>query len=374
MEQEFKYYAFISYSSKDTAWGRRVQRKLEGYRMPATLCRQRGWKRRPISPIFFAPTDIQPGGLDNELQQRLRASRNLIVICSPRSARSTWVGQEIEYFNGLGRADSIHFFIVDGVPHSGDPATECFHPVLEQLGMPEILAANIHEHNYRWPWLNRERAYVQLISKLLGVEFDAIWRRHRRRLVQKLIGLGVALLVVLAAVWAAWHASQPFEAQVTLAEATAHNGHLPPLRDAVVTITLDNETKADTLAGIDGRVTFANIPRRLLGKPARLTVACRDFVTVDTTVALGRDITLNVNRDPATYGHLRFAVWRDGHPVEGVRLAIGGRQVTSGAGGLVELNIPLAGQRTAYPVVADVPLLDDTLHAPCGQDDIIRLR
>jgi hypothetical protein len=36
--QEFKYYAFISYNSKDVAWGKRVQRKLEHYRMPATLC------------------------------------------------------------------------------------------------------------------------------------------------------------------------------------------------------------------------------------------------------------------------------------------------------------------------------------------------
>jgi len=54
--------------------------------MPATLCGERGWKRRPMDPVFFAPTDIQPGGLTAELQERLRASRNLIVLCSPRSA------------------------------------------------------------------------------------------------------------------------------------------------------------------------------------------------------------------------------------------------------------------------------------------------
>ena len=77
-EQEFKYYAFISYNSKDTEWGKRVQRKLEHYRMPATLCHERGWNRTPIRPVFFAPTDIQPGGLDDELQERLRVSRNLV--------------------------------------------------------------------------------------------------------------------------------------------------------------------------------------------------------------------------------------------------------------------------------------------------------
>ena len=46
MKQEFKYYAFISYSSKDTSWGKELQRKLENYRMPATLCQERGWARQ----------------------------------------------------------------------------------------------------------------------------------------------------------------------------------------------------------------------------------------------------------------------------------------------------------------------------------------
>ena len=63
MTNPFKYFAFISYSSKDTAWGKRLQKKLEGYRMPATLCNERGWKRKPMDPVFFAPTDIQQAAL-----------------------------------------------------------------------------------------------------------------------------------------------------------------------------------------------------------------------------------------------------------------------------------------------------------------------
>lgn len=37
--QQYKYFAFISYSSKDAEWGKKVQRKLEHYRMPAMLQR-----------------------------------------------------------------------------------------------------------------------------------------------------------------------------------------------------------------------------------------------------------------------------------------------------------------------------------------------
>lgn len=54
MEQQFKYFAFISYNSKDTEWGKRVQKKLEHYCMPATLCREHGWESRtPIKPVLF---------------------------------------------------------------------------------------------------------------------------------------------------------------------------------------------------------------------------------------------------------------------------------------------------------------------------------
>ena len=126
--EQFKYFAFISYSTKDTEWGKRLQKKLEHYRMPATLCSEHNWDRKPMNPIFFAPTDIQPGGLTEELQERLKASKNLIVICSPNSAQSEWVGKEIEFFHNLGRTKNIHFFIVDGIPHSVTPATECFNP------------------------------------------------------------------------------------------------------------------------------------------------------------------------------------------------------------------------------------------------------
>lgn len=112
MEQQFKYFAFISYSTHDTKWGKRIHKELESYSMPATLCSKHGWKRKPLNPIFFAPYDIQPGGLTEELKNRLRQSKNLIVICSPNSAQSYYVGLEIEFFHQLGRTKNIHFFII----------------------------------------------------------------------------------------------------------------------------------------------------------------------------------------------------------------------------------------------------------------------
>lgn len=261
--EQYKYFAFISYNSKDTEWGKKVQRKLEHYRMPATLCSERGWERNPIKPVFFAPTDIQPGPLSDELKERLKASSNLIVICSPNSAQSEWVGREIEFFHSLGRTKNIHFFIVDGVPHSGDPATECFNPIVEKLGLPEILGANINEHISRWPWVNRERAYVQLISKLLEVEFDAIWQRHKRLLIQKVIYWSIATLMVIASLIGVWIKNQPVDVRLHLQQSSMNNDQLPPLENAVIRITLDNETKVDTVSSLADSASFANIPSKI---------------------------------------------------------------------------------------------------------------
>ena len=377
MAQDFKYYAFISYNSKDTVWGKRVQRKLEHYRMPATLCNERGWKRTPIRPVFFAPTDIQPGGLTDELQERLKASRNLVVICSPNSAQSDWVGKEIEFFHSLGRTSNIHFFIVDGKPHSGDPSTECFNPVIDKLGLPEILGANIHERNYRWPWLNKERAYVQLVSKLLGVEFDAIWQRHKRLLFRKALAWFFGIAAVIAALVAVWIGNQPFDTTVRLNEASVHNDQLPPMHDAVVTISLDNESKSDTILSIDQTGRFTNIPHRYLDKKVRMTFACLnfpyDFLPLDTTLVLSRDVTLNIHRDPKVYGQVSFGLFNPETEtfITGTRLEVAGQVVTTDKEGHVSLFVPLEKQRKTYQVKAPFPLYNDMLTMPCGESDVL---
>ena len=373
MNDTFKYFAFISYNAKDTAWGKRLQKKLEHYKMPAALCSEHGWKRKPIRPVFFAPTDIQPGGLSNELQERLKAAQHLVVICSPNSAKSEWVGREIEYFHSLGRADNIHFFIVDGTPHSGNPDTECFNPVIDKLGLPEILGANIHEKIYRWPWLNRERAYVQLISKLLGVEFDAIWQRHKRQLIRHSLLWAAGGLVVLATLIGVGKANQPFDAEIRLDETSTTNSQLPPLHNAVVTLSLDNETKTDTIPSVDTATTFSNIPHRFLSKPVHVTVSCLDFLDTDTTLVLTRQTVFPLRRDPAVYGNIHFKLWDiiNEEPVAMATVEIEGQQTQSDENGLVSLSLPLDKQRKAYKIRTDLTLVNDSIFMPCGEDDVI---
>lgn len=373
MEQQFKYFAFISYSSHDTQWGKRLHKKLESYSIPSTLCKKYGWKRKPLNPIFFAPYEIQPGTLSEELKDRLRESRHLIVICSPYSAQSYWVGLEIEFFHQLGRTKDIHFFIIDGVPNSGDKTTECFNNKIKELGIPEILGANIHEKVYRWSWLNRERAYVQIVTKLLGVEFDSIWQRHKRMLWQKMTLWLMCLTAVLAALMGTWLANRPVDVKVSLNEVSVHNNNLPPLHNAVITLMLDNERKTDTLHTMDNTTTFTNIPANMLGKKVMVQFVCEDWCTTDTTLELSKNIELNISRDINAFGHVRFTLYDSQvTPIAGKTINISGVKATSNAQGVVDAVIPFEKQNIIYKLTSsEVSLADTIIDAKCGDSDAV---
>ena len=375
LQTQYKYFAFISYNSHDIAWGKRLQRKLESYRMSATLCSEHGWQRRPINPVFFAPYDIQPGGLSQEIQDRLNASRHLIVICSPHSARSGWVGKEIEYFHQLGRTKNIHFFIVEGEPHSGNPDTECFNPIVETLGLPEILGANIHEQIFRWSWLNKERAYVQLISKLLGVEFDTIWQRHKRLLIGKCIAWAIGIVCVLSAMIGVYVVNQPIDVKLKLNEASYLNTNLPPLRNAEVVLKLQNEEKRAVVVSLDSFAVFKNIPSKFLNKEVQVLAHAKDYLDVDSTVFLSENLTIDIHRNPSVYGDVKFQIWdEDANGVPLVDVSILGYKDTSTIDGYISLYIPLEEQRDKYHVASSVPLQRETIYMPCGENDILIIK
>ena len=377
MQEEFKYYAFISYSSHDAQWGRKLQRKLEGYKMSSTICQEHGWKRKPLNPIFFAPTDIQPGPLSTELQDRLRASKNLIVICSPHSARSQWVSREIEYFHSLGRTEHIYFFIIDGIPHSGNPDTECFNSVVEKLGLPEILGANINEKIYRLPWLNRERAYVQLVTKLLGIEFDTIWQRHRRQLFMRIASWMFALLFLLVLVSTVWGMNKPVSVGLSLKEISFRNTVLPPLKDAVVHLMIDKEVKTDTLAYLEDTIYFLNIPKKYIGKEVHLKITCKDYLDVDTMITLTDHVSVQMNRDKRVYGHVHFQLWNSNteNPLPNRYVYVDGIRVKSDSLGFVDLTIDIERQKQKYSVRSDdLDLLDSLVYMPYGENDVIRVK
>lgn len=358
---EYKYFAFISYNSADLKWGKRLQRKLEHYKMPATLCSERGWERYPIRPVFFAPTDIQPNDLNEELKSRLRDSKNLIVICSPNSAKSKWVAAEIEYFYSLGRAKDIHFFIVEGSPNSENPNDECFNPVIKSLGLDGVLGANVNEHNYSLPYLNRERAYVQLVTKLLGIEFDTIWQRHKRCIAKRCMIAISLVAIVMITIISVWNTSRSIDISVMLKENTLPNDNLPQLSDAEIILTAEDYTRSARVTSIDDVVVFTNVPRSLIGNSVRFDFIdfpdspdSKNYHPESIEATLAKTNIIAISRDTIKYGSLRAQIMdKSYNPLPNREIEVAGITVVSDDNGNIDIQIPYSRQNQGYVVEGD---------------------
>ncbi len=187
---EFVYDAFISYSHRDMAWAKWLQHRLETFHVPREIAGERMGRRR--LRVFRDQTDLAGAELQASLNRELEKSRFLVVICSPASAASRWVDEEIRTFRRLGRRDRIIPFIVSGEPMSDQPELECFPPCL-RTGEEEDdpLGVNIQE-------IGRGKAFLKLVSVLLEVRFNRLVDREKQRRRRTLLVICALCTVTLA--------------------------------------------------------------------------------------------------------------------------------------------------------------------------------
>ena len=86
----YRYYAFISYSSANEKYARRLQNQIEAYRLPSVLRNELEAKRREkypkqLKPLFRDMTDLSAGLLGKSILRELEDSRFLLLICTPDS-------------------------------------------------------------------------------------------------------------------------------------------------------------------------------------------------------------------------------------------------------------------------------------------------
>ncbi|MEX1251893.1 MAG: TIR domain-containing protein, partial [Hyphomonas sp.] len=200
------YRAFISYSQQDKVWGKRLHGWLESYRIPAGTTSALPAGER--LGRFFRDDEEMAAASDiaQIVERSIDDSESMIVLCSPRSAQSEWVAAEIEQFRRGGAPRRVFAFIIDGIPNSGDPDTECFPAAFRRAHHPgdpralpiEPLGLDVRKDG-------RDRAVARLAAGLLGVDFDDLWQRDRRRqeLAQRKLLVGLAALSSVFALLAA---------------------------------------------------------------------------------------------------------------------------------------------------------------------------
>jgi tetratricopeptide (TPR) repeat protein len=171
---------------------------VESYRIPPKLIGRTtpvGEVPRRLTPIFRDRDELPASSdLGSQLSAAIRGSMFLIVICSPASAKSHWVEQEIIQFKRAHGEGHLLALIVDGTPYGSDTPgkenDECFpRPLRYVLGADgkltdqrtEPIAADLRP-DADGPRLAR----LKLIAGLTGLKLDELVQRETQRRMRRL--------------------------------------------------------------------------------------------------------------------------------------------------------------------------------------------
>jgi hypothetical protein len=207
-----RFSAFISYSHADEHFAKQLHRKLETYRLPRRLAGSDPSRR--LKAIFRDSDELAASfDLTTAVRRAITQSDFLIVICSAASAKSHWVGREIELFRDLHGDAGILAVIAEGETDT------CFHEALHgRKGGPSLepLAAD-----FRRDGGERRLALLKLVAVLAGVRLDELLQRDLQRQMRQIAAVavgGVAGIAVVSGLSiAALNARADAEAQRTRA-------------------------------------------------------------------------------------------------------------------------------------------------------------
>lgn len=332
----YKRYAFISYSHKDIKEAKWLHKHLEYYKLPNDIFNEYDETNRYLRPIFRDKEDIGTGVLKSVLRKELEVSEYLIIICSPNSAQSTYVSQEAQVFIDQGRIDHIIPYIIDGVPKSGGEK-ECFPKSLinhvDQFPDDELLGANINE-------VGRPKAFIRVVSSLLNVEFDTLWKRHKREQKKRLFVLSLLFLFLLFFTY--WFAV-PLKLSVNLHD---ENHHLPMPEDAhlIVNGTIYPMRSLDTTIHINKIPGYMRLHH--IDVKFKSTYYKRKFDKVTLGYGINNAKDINLKRDSTFAIYSGRVLDENKRPIESAIINIGNKNTKTDSEGFFFIAFPTNQQST----------------------------
>lgn len=203
--QSFKFDVFISYrhAELDSAVAGYLQRALEHYRIPREIRKKCG--KENIHRVFRDEEELGVASdLFGEIEQNLKESEFLVVVCSPRILESRWCMREIETFIKYRGRENILPVLIEGEPETAFP------PILLEGGEP--LAADFRGKDTREVLRHARERMPRLVAPLLYCSYDELFQRHRIYKMRRLLALaGVVAAAALGFGLVTWQQSREIQ-------------------------------------------------------------------------------------------------------------------------------------------------------------------
>lgn len=348
MASEKKRYAFISYNHKDVKWAKWLQNKLESYKLPSDINNEFE-DCRYLRPIFRDKTDLNTGILANELRKELEESKYLVVICSPNSSKSSWVSDEVKAFIEMGRLDYIIPFIVSGAPHNYSERDcknpyedECFPLFLRQYTQqhPELELLGISTDE-----VGKEKALIRVVSRMLGLNFDVLWKRHERQKRNRLITLCISAVVLTLLIY--WLAV-PISLSLQIND---DRHHLPKPEN--MTIIIGNSSYK--LKSLDTTLVINNFPGYFRGRTINILFSGTYYhkISKDVNISVGMksSCVFNLSRDDTFRFFSGKVVDDSGNGIPEAKIIVGNDYSTLTDGkGTFSIEIPTERQTSTKTI------------------------
>jgi len=204
-----KFDAFISYrhSELDKTIAEKLHKMLETYRIPGPVAKRYGKKK--LGRVFRDREELPTSSnLAENIEQALKSSEYLIVICSPRTPHSQWVRKEIETFAELHGHDRILALLIEGEHQESFPEPLRFArkkvvgadgQVSEVLVEVEPLAADIRGQNLGAMKKTLKTEILRLLAPIIGCGFDDLKQRHKERMIKRVATVSLSLALFFLA-------------------------------------------------------------------------------------------------------------------------------------------------------------------------------
>ena len=178
-----KFRAFLSYSHADTRAAKRLHAQLEKFRLDKDLIGREtdkmGAVPENLRPVFRDREEFTGGhSLTEATIAALDASRALIVLCSPATAASEYVNEEVRLFRHRHPDRPVIPVLIDGT------APDIFPPALRyELDADGIVTENpvtILGTDLRETGDGPQLGLAKIVAGLTGLASDDVYRRAER--------------------------------------------------------------------------------------------------------------------------------------------------------------------------------------------------